>query len=247
MPFDPHRARRVALIVLALPFVWFAALWLASDAIWQRLGMSMHAVTFVSIFVAASAAVTALLFGRWARIEDDLLAGRDVIARWQIDAASLAATEAVTRVAEGRDKAALFRIVLRLIALIFGAFAVFDPTAAPVMLAAAVGLAALIWLARRAGEASLAAQAEMRSGEVVVGRHGLRYNGRLHVWGTPLCWLRGAALERSPLSLVVGYAYLTRVGVQSVDVRLPVPAAARDEARRAEAALTALAKARQGP
>lgn len=247
MPFDPHGARRIALIILLLPLAWFAGLWFASDTIWSRLGMNMHAVTFFSMFVAVAATVAVLLFGRWVKIEDDLLAGRDVIARWQVDATSLAIVEQVTLAEESRDKATLIRIVLILVAIVFGGFIWFDPEAAPGMIGFGLAFAVVIWWAYRAGQARLEAQATMRSGEVIIGRHGLRYNGRLHVWGVPLSWLRGAAFETSPRSLVVGYVFLTRMGMQSVGVRLPVPATALDEARKAEKALNALAGAHPPP
>ncbi|QLP98094.1 MAG: hypothetical protein HZY79_12955 [Rhodoblastus sp.] len=59
---DPRAWLRRALILLALPALWFAALALDSDALFDRFGMNMHAITFLALFVATVAGVAAAIF-----------------------------------------------------------------------------------------------------------------------------------------------------------------------------------------
>lgn len=230
MLFDPRRGLAVSLVALALCLVWFLALAVADDVVWAHLGMGMHPITFLAIVVALSALVSAAFFRRMTTVRAELLAGDRVLATWRVDPATFAAF-APEAVAEAlRDKRQVLWIIWSFVAVIFGAFALLDPDAAPTMLTIGAGLAATVGLAFLLGGRAMRRQWTWRDGEVIVGERGLLFNGVLHVWGLPLTRLTTVERIRDPGSLVVGYAWVARTGVQSTSVTLPIVRDAQVEA-----------------
>jgi hypothetical protein len=225
MRSDPRIGLAVSLIVAGAAALWLLGQWLAFEPLWSVFGTGSHAITLFSIFLLIAGVAAALVFARYAAVKADLLSGRNVIARWQVDAAEFAAFRPG---AEARDKAekrsALFLIWFFLVA-IFGAFAIFDAEAAPYMLAVGGASGLAVTVAYLAGSRVRRNHLTMRSGEVIVGSQGLLFNGVLHVWGVFLSRLGDAILiERPRPVLTITYGFLTRVGWQYVAVPLPVPA-----------------------
>ena len=235
---DPRKWMLGASLVAAATLLWFAALWLDSDAIYARLGMGMHPITFLAIFVGLSAVAVALIFRRFARVREDLIAGRGVIAGWRVDEATFAAFAPKALADDAADKRMALMTIFGFVALIFGAFAIYDPDVAKPMLAMAAALCVVVTLAWLLGGRVSAKHWVWRGGEALIGRQGLMFNGVLHVWSIPLSWLSGARLTERPLALRVAYCYWNPRSVpQTVEVAIPVPPQARGDAERAVAAL----------
>jgi hypothetical protein len=67
----------------------------------------------------------------------------------------------------------------------------------------------------------------MRSGEIIVGTHGLMVNDVLHVWNVPMSWLVNVELELGPPAMMtISYVITGRYGPQHIGVLLPVPSEA---------------------
>jgi hypothetical protein len=219
---DPRIGFGVSLGVAAVAALWLLAQWLAAEVLWPRLGYAMHAVTLLAIFLLAASGPIAYLFRHYARVREDLRAGRDVIARWRVDPELF---RTFGRAAVARDSAekrsALYAILLFML-LVFGAFALFDPQAASGMLAIGALAAAAIVAAFALGKRTALVHARLRSGEIIVGRSGLLANDVLHVWGSFLSRLSKVSLHqgRHP-SLTISYFILTRLGPQEVSVDVP--------------------------
>lgn len=214
----------VALVVAAMALGWLLGQWLAGDAVFAALGYATHAITLLSIFALIAGLAVALLFRRFATVRSDLLAGRNVVARWSVDAEVYTAFAARAIAADRADKRGALLAVLFFVAVIFGLFALFDPEAAPAMLGMAVVVGLLMVAAYLLGGRVMRRQLEPASREVIVGTDGLLVNGVLHVWSAFLTWLADASLTAGPpASLVITYAYLARFGPQFVSVMLPVP------------------------
>lgn len=241
---DPRAWLRRALILLALPALWFAALALDSDALFDRFGMNMHAITFLALFVATVAGVAAAIFSRFATVRAELLEGRRTLARWRVDEPTLRALAPVALAEDEADKRGALLAVFGFVALIFGAFALADRRAAPFMLAVAELLLLAVSIAYLVGRRIGADHWAWRGGEAIIGERGLIFNGVLHVWAAPLSWLAGARLTDDPPALRVDYRHLSRAGVQSVEAIVPAPPGARAEAQRARDALAARAAGR---
>lgn len=235
---DPRTLLRRSLILLALPALWFAALALDSDALFARFGMSMHAITFLALFVATVAGVAAAIFSRFATVRAELLEGRRTLARWRVDEPTLRALAPVALAEDDADKRGALIAVFGFVALIFGAFALADRRAAPFMLAVAALILIAVALAYLLGRRIAADHWAWRGGEAVIGERGLMFNGVLHVWDVPLSWLAGARVTENPLVLRVVYRHLSRAGVQSAEAVLPVPPRERAQAERCAAALS---------
>ncbi len=214
------------------------AQWSAADALYKALGSGSFVISFLALIVLLTAAFTTLLFRRYARVKADLLADRDVIARWSVDPATFKQVATVAEASERSGKKTMLLITWGFIIAIFGFFALMDADVAPIMVAvgAALGLVVTVafWLSNRARKSHL----EMRSGAVIVGPRGVLNNDVLHVWGPPLSWLSDVKLEEgpppAPSALTITYANAGRAGAQYVDVVLPVPPAALDAAREVE-------------
>lgn len=239
---DPRKGFVVALALVGAALGWFAALGSAEDAIWSRLGMAMHAVTFLAIFLALASAAAAWVFARFAQVKADLAAGRDVLARWRVGEAQLDAFAPGALADEAADKRGALITIWVFLALTFGGFALADPEAGPAMLSVAAGIGVAVGLAFLYGRRVARAQLAFHGGEAVIGARGLVFNGALHVWAAPLTRLAGARIVAQGPVLVVGYRYLTRAGFQFVEAAVPFPPAARGEAERAAARLNALAR-----
>lgn len=238
MRSDPRRARFVASLVAVVFGGWFLALFVAGDALFDLFGTNMHAITFLCLFAEVVALVTVAVLSRWARVRGDLLAGRDVVGSWTIDRATFAAAMPGVVEADRRDKRQVLLVIWGFLAVIFGAFALFDPSVAVPMLATAAGVAAVTGLAFLVSTRRDATRAEFHDGRVILGRRGLLVDGELHVWSLPpIGWLETAILREGRGLLDVVYGWWSRYGWQSVTVSVPVPTSALEEARRAVAEL----------
>jgi hypothetical protein len=237
MRSDPRRAMWVALVIAMAVGLWFVALAVAGDALWAHFGMTMHAITFLGLFAEIVALVAAAVFSRWATVRRDLLAGRDVVGRWTIDPATFAAVMPGVVAADRRDKWQALLTIWGFLAVIFGAFALYDPSVAVPMLATAAVVAAVTGAAYLLSARRSALQAVPHDGRVVIGRRGLLVDGELHVWAIPIGGLETVALSAGERRLDVVYGWVSRVGWQSVGVSIPVPPSAVHEARRAVTAL----------
>lgn len=221
---DPRIGLVGSLIVAGLGVLWFIALWLAGDEIWEMLGDLQHAITYFSILLTAAGLVVSLLFRNYVRVKTDLLAGRDVLARWSVDPEEFAAFRPRADARDHSEKRSALILVLVLLALAFGAFAIYDIEAAPMMLSIGGGVAFLIILAYLWSNRIRRKHLTFRTGEVIVGRRGLLVNDVLHVWSGFFSWLSAASLEdgKHPM-LTITYSYLARYGLQYINVAVPVP------------------------
>jgi hypothetical protein len=239
---DPRIGRAVALSVTTLALLWLLAIAVASDAIYARLGMGMHPITFLAIFAALAGGAVAALFQRFATVKAELAQGLRVLGRWSVDRATFATVAPAALAADDADKRGVLRVILAFVAVIFGAVALIDPDVALVMMAVAAGLAAIVGLAFWLGRRTMRRHWVWRGGEAVVGERGLVFNGVLHVWDAPLTQLRGARVSASPPALVVAYRYWSRAGAQGIETVIPVPRGAMAEARAVADRLNAAAR-----
>lgn len=241
MRFDPLRGVFVSLLIVGASLAWFAAIWMADEALFRRLSYAMHAATLLAIFALVAGLAVAGLFLRFHHVRMELLEGRRVVARWRVDEATFRAFVPRALEADRREKRQALVAVAGFVVVIFGVFALFDREAAPFMLSMAALVIVAMLLAHRLGRRAMEAQLVYRGGEAIVGERGLLFNGVLHVWGAPLSWLTGARLSRDGRALEVDYAFLSRLGAQGVSVMLPVAPESRAAAEAAEARLQALA------
>jgi hypothetical protein len=221
---DPRIGLAVSLCVVAAAALWLLGQWVASDALWAVFGFNSHALTFFSIFFLLCGLAAAALFGRYASVKTELLGGRNVIASWRVTLAELKAFSPKANARDRAEKRSALYAILFGVAVIFGLFALFDREAAPQMLAFAAAFGAILVIAYWLGERVRRAHLQMRSGEVIVGTHGLLFNGVLHVWSTFMSWLEKVKFDQQdPPTLTITYAFLARYGPQSVSIMLPVP------------------------
>lgn len=220
MRSDPRIGLAIALAVAAIALLWLLVGWLAADAIWTVVGSGSHAITLLAIFLLLVGLAVALLFRRFWRVKSDLLSGRNVIAQWVVDGEAFKAFASVAEPRERAEKRGALMLMGFFVAVIFGAFALFDPQVALPMLA----MAALLVLILAAAYVMGRRQLEPGSGEVIVGTDGALVNDVLHVWGAFPAWLANVELEPGPGPiLTISYAVLVRFGPRYVSVMMPVP------------------------
>ncbi len=225
---DPRIGLIASLLLAGAGALWLLAQWLASDALWYALwpvlGYGTHAVTFLSIFLVLAGSAVALLFGRYARVKADLMAGRHVIAHWRVDPAQFQNFKVTASARDRTEKRRALYLIIFFLIVVFGLIALFDPEVAPPMMIAAATFALVITTAFLAGGYVRGRHLQLRSGEIIVGRDGLLINDVLHVWNIPMSRLVDVELDhKRPATLTITYAFLARYGLQFVDVLLPVP------------------------
>ncbi len=238
MKSDPRIGMMVSLAIAAAALLWFIAIAFAGEDIQDALGDLAHVITFVSIILLLAGLAVALLFRRYWRVKSDLLAGRNVIARWVVDPESFKSFAVVADSRDRADKRGALMLMFFFIAVIFGGFILFDPEVAVPMLAVAGALALVLTGAYLWSNRIRRKQLEPTSREVIVGNDGLLVNDVLHVWGVFMSWLAGVELERGqrPI-LTITYAYLARFGPQYITVPLPVPPGEIERAEEVERSL----------
>lgn len=221
---DPRLGLMVSLVAALAIAAWLVVQFVFDAELAAAFGMNRHAVTYFAIVGLVFALAAALVFAQFHRVRSDLLAGRNVLAEWTVDPAVFARVAAVAEHRDQSEKRGALILILVFTAVIFAAFAVFDPEAAPGMLGIGVAFSAVIVLAFLYGGRVRRIQMQRRSERIIVGRDGLLVNGILHVWAVPLTWLVGADFApRPPASLNVTYAVLGRAGPLLQTVVLPAP------------------------
>lgn len=219
---NPRIGFGISLGVAAAAMLWLIGQLFASDLLWPLLSFTMHAVTLLAVFLFLTSVPAAFLFYQYTIVRADLLAGRNVVARWRVDQAlfrSFSKAEASRDLGEKRS--ALY-IILIFIAVIFGAIALFDPAAAGAMIASGATVSLVIVAAFFFGNRVIQKHLMMRSGEIIVGKRGLLVNDVLHVWGTFLSQLSEVTLKQGAHpTLTISYSVLARYGPQTVVVTLP--------------------------
>jgi hypothetical protein len=230
MRSDPRTGLIICYALAAAAGLWLLANILAADALFGLLGSNVHPITFLAIFVGLTALVVGqLIFRRYARVKADLLGGRRVIARWRADRDSLHAVGLVSEAAEQADKRGALLLIFFFVAIIFGAFALFDSKVAPFMLSVAGVLIVIVAIAYVIGNRVRHKQLEFRNGDIIIGPDGLIVNDTLHVWGGFMSSLDAVELAAGPPDiLVITYSTTTRTGRQVTNVLLPVPPAQRE-------------------
>ena len=231
MRSDPRIWLIGVLAIVGMAVAWLLSLYFLPDAIWRAFGFNSHAITFMSIFVMIAGFFVARLFYRYAKVKADLLAGRNVIARWHVSASELSDFAVVADERDRSDKRSALLLVWFFLIVIFGAFAIYDREVALPMMLTAAGVGLLVTLAYWLGGRVRSSNLQRHSGDVIVSSRGLLVNDVLHVWSAPLSWLRDVRLEQGPPAmLIVTYAFQSRYGAQEVDVMLPIPADRMSEA-----------------
>jgi hypothetical protein len=238
---DPRIGLNVCYALAAAAGLWVLANVLAGDALYDLIGDGVYPITMLAIFVGVSAlAVGLLIFRSYARVKTDLLAGRGVIARWHADRDSFAAVGLISEAADRAEKRGALLLIFFFVAVIFGAFALFDPEAAPFMLAVGGAVVVMTTIAFVIGNRVRRKQLEFRNGDIIIGPDGLIVNDVLHMWGGFMASLDAAeVLAGPPEVLAIAYGTVTRAGRQVTRVLLPVPPAQRELAAEAAGQLLA--------
>jgi hypothetical protein len=228
-------ARRAWIVCGAL----CAATLLPFIADWDMMGAGYAWITIVG-FAAVAAGITAIVLQRRARWDHDLIAGtHDLIAEWTVP-------EALWRRVTGRQfeqqtlaKRGLLLIVWFWCVVIGVGFVIADPedgwsVAAVMGLVMVVTAVASVWFPRRRGHRLATAPHR-----VAVGPTRVLLGDEWHSWGAPGSRLTGARLvnEAGDYWLDVRYSYLSRAGVLTERVLLPVPVEALADAERVVALL----------
>ena len=192
---------------------------------------------FVSIVVAASSAVIALVFRRFARIRGELMAGR-TLARWRVTKQEWEAFARKDEPATRADQRATLGLIL-LFALAIPAAMALGGGEPKLLAAIALGVGAIGCLGYGLGRRQAKAVARYRDGVVALGRDGMLVNGAFHSWRTVGGRIVGARIEtdEKPAALTLVYAYWMRSGEHHVTVRAPIPPSALAQARAALARL----------
>jgi hypothetical protein len=192
-----------------------------------------YALVVGCIFLAMVSAVTWLVFRRRARILNRFLAGRDVLARWEIPAQLWAKHVATDLAQEKQDRRMLFLITTGWAVVIGAGFVLYDFEAGR-WVAAVLGMMLFVlvpfafWLPKRR-----AARLLQRPACVVIGREGVYAGGELHDWRLAGSTFGQAEIDdqSDPKQLRIHYSYIGGRGVPiACTVRLPIPQGKEAEA-----------------
>lgn len=233
MPSMPNPERTAAIIsaiatILAIGLIFLPRL-IQMDG--MRGG---YALSFVSFFVAVSAAATTLFFWGRAKSLDHLLVGNNLLAHWTYESTEWQRYTEAEWQEQVAEKAQILLIILVWALLIGGLFWLLDPEAGWIVLLVMLGLILLLagltyglprlWFARHrftVGEAWIATTAIYFSGNFV----------RWNYWGVRLEQVDLLEQEGNvPACLCFYLSYPSRAGRQIQNLRIPVPQGCETEA-----------------
>lgn len=210
-----------------------AAPFVAEDAL-APLGNGRFALAFVGAIMGLSAFICTFLFRSRNRLQRELLAGRELLAKWTY-------TDTEWRAYAGEETRAQSSTMNRLLwftaifmAAVTGVYVLRDGKAGVFVGASLLVAFVLAWLAARATLKSSAVARGGPSPEVRIGRDGLLIGGELHVWRGWGNVLNSCALNDGPtLQLVINYMTPSgnKTALRPETVRVLVPAGKETEAR----------------
>lgn len=206
-----------------------AVLGLAAMVIPSLAGADMmaygYALAFVGLFILIVGLVVLAFYIPRYRIMQRMLDGRDLLACWEIEPATWRAHLERDYARDQAGKRGLFWVVVVLMVIIGTPFVLVDPEAGVWVLAALAGTAGAIAIVAFLVPRLRRRQNLERPGEVLISAEGISAGGQLTVWKTITSRLQRAELTgHDPTLIELEMAYLSRVGYQTYEVRVPVPA-----------------------
>lgn len=235
---DPTALARGSFWTMIACILWVVVYIMFNDQVIGLMGDGAHALLFVSLVIGFSALIIVFMFRRHAAIRRQLIAGKGVLAKWQVSPEDWAAyVKTIAPETAGNRKVTLglivfFGITIPLVmALMKGKdFMIFAWIGLGVILVGLLGH----WLGTRQERAHFI----YRGGDCAFNADGIIVNGVYQGWGIPGSFLTSAELTPgNPGVLRLVYWFITKTGGQFVDVYAPVPAT---ETARVEAAVAKL-------
>lgn len=229
IPNPEKTAARVALIIaVGAGVLIFVPGWAGIDGM-----KGGYALSFVSIWVAISAALIAWFFWRRAVQLDRLLGGQDVLAHWtytQAEWQAFAGTEMKEKTSENWGLWFVMAVMCLGLGIIFW---LIDHEAGLYVFLAMVGMT-LILAAAAFSFPRLRRQLRTgRMGEAWIGSAAVFFDGDFYPWNSWMMRLEKVVLRpagESPACLEFHLYHLTRTSLQNQTLRIPVPAGRTDEA-----------------
>ena len=191
------------------------------------------AVSLVSLFLAISSLIVAIIYFQLAQKFKRITSGDNLIAHWTYEREEwLKFTEKEYKYEKNKNRMLLLFIgVIALAVLII--FSLVNHDSWRIMVMVWLGLMALLaifaflvpWLNYKARKKS--------SYDLYLSKNGVYIGGSFHVWGFLGSKLEEAAFDENEMQVILDYSYLTRTGHSNEIVHIPVPPSKIDAAKKA--------------
>jgi uncharacterized RDD family membrane protein YckC len=193
-----------------------------------------YAISFISFFMVIVGLIVIIIYSVRAREVGRIMKNIDVLAHWTYEPAEWNAYAEKQYQVEKKQKKVLFWIVAGW-ALFFGIlFLVINPEngiwvfVLMLLLIAVIAFTAWFtaWHNYNQNKKSL--------GETFIAEQAVYINGQLHTWNNLGARLESAALDtiKGQTILILDYSTITRVGIESHTVRVPVPRGKEEQAEK---------------
>ena len=204
-----NRQLQTAKIAGLIAFIALIAMFLPFNS-WSKLHGN-YAVTFLSLFVSISAAVSAYMFRSRSRKLDKLISGESQIAGWVLNETEKKMYADYLFAGKKTKNRALFITTTLLLALVFGVFIIFMNEGRLFMFLVFSGIVALIAGFAFGMPHYYRYKNLQGDGNVLIGRKCAYVNGFFHNWDFPLSGLKKVEIMHEPFwGLRLRYYYYTR-------------------------------------
>jgi len=230
----PNPERRYALIALvvaaAAGILVFMPGWLGID------GMDGgYAISFVAAWIAISGLLIAWFFWRRAARLDELLNGQDLLVHWTYTPAEWQAYAGTELRQQIRDNTGLL-ILMAVMCLVMGIFFwAIDPEAGFFVFLSMVVLIIILAMAAFGIPHLTRKRRERAPGEAWISDKAVYFDGVYYPFRSGLMRLTGAAMKQAeastPPQLCFDITHVAYTGIQSRELRVPVPAGHEAEAQ----------------
>lgn len=193
------------------------------------------ALIMLGLLFSISSVPAGIMFYRRARLLDGMLGGSRRLLYWQYEPGFW---EQYSYEEEGRDAARKFMLfaIIAVFAILFGTiFAIADPEGGGlIVLAVCIGLIAIIGLTAWISVRWTARRNRKRLGDAYISTEGVYLNRVLHSWHHAGSRLESARIVNGPVPVIeIVYSYLSRTGLQTCTVNVPIPCGQMNSAQAA--------------
>ncbi len=206
-----------------------------------------YGVGAFGLFLLISGAVVLAFYVARFMLMQRMLSGDNLLAHWQIEPTAWRGHLEQEYARQQAQKRGLFWLVIVLMVVIGAPFVFLDPEAGVWVVAVLAATALLIAFAAFLVPRLALRRITRQEGEILIAAEGLSVGGQLTVWkalGSRLVRVELTTEPSAVLEFEVGY--LSRVGYDTVVVRVPVPPGEEGQAKRVVAALSAKGQRRRG-
>lgn len=227
-PRNPHTLTSIVFLILTIIFIFI--IFLPSI-----LGMDMmkwgFGIAFISFFLVISFAVTSVIYGSMARKLSRLFLEANNIAHWHYSKEEWSKYYQTEFKKQKTEKKNLFILIAVVVLVVGGIFTLTHRDAWKPLVIVFLGLLLVLgFFAFIVPRIKYYRNKNNSHPDVFIGLNGVFLGGEFHLWNYLTSKLKEVTVDESKMLINIKYFYSTNIGIESTNVRIPIPQSKLEEA-----------------